>query len=131
MRRDPRVIQGALADAHHVLVLVVFRGQQVCVPRVLQWAPIDSVTMLSRTHTSPTTDAILELATLIAAAMHLPVVEAGEARGGGSAAALREKITREHRGTPCCECVAILITAPPAAEADAEDLSEKLLCLPH
>ena len=116
---------------HHVLVLVVFRGQEVRVPRILQRAPIDLVTMLRRTHASPATDAILELTTLIAAAMHLPVAEAGEARGGGSAAALREKITRKHRGTPCCECVAILITAPPASEADAEDLSEELLCLLH
>eukprot|EP00966_Prymnesium_polylepis_P110049 2546424-Prymnesium_polylepis.1 len=63
--------------------------------------------------------------------MHLLVAEAGEARGGGGTAALREEIAWQERGARCCERVTILITAPPAAEADAEDLGEELLRLPH
>eukprot|EP00966_Prymnesium_polylepis_P142063 3280857-Prymnesium_polylepis.1 len=117
--------------AHHVLVLIVFRGQQVRVPRVLQRAPVDAVAMLCGAHAFPAANAILQLAPLVGATMHLPVAEAGEAGGGGSSAALREKVARHDRGTRCSKRVAILVTEPPAAEADAEDLSEELLSVPH
>eukprot|EP00966_Prymnesium_polylepis_P294786 6807415-Prymnesium_polylepis.1 len=91
-------------------------------PRVLQGAPVDLVAVFCSPNASPATCAILQLAALVTTAVHLPVAEAGEARGGGGAAALRKEIAWQERGTCCCERVAILITEPPTAEANAEDL---------
>ena len=68
-----------LRGSPYVLVLVVFNGEQIRVPRLFQRPPVDLILVLCRPHATPANSAILKLSALAAATVHLMITQAGEA----------------------------------------------------
>ena len=94
---------------YHVLILVVFRGEQVGVPSLLERPPVDLIVVTRRADSPPAVVAILKLSSLVAASVHLTIAQTGETGSSSGAATLGKEVAWQEASACSSEGIAIFI----------------------